>query len=356
MQVAGVFHDLAAQAFTLLLALAQALVSLAYLRTGQAAAVDRDVQLQANAGLLDVAAVAHPQLRWVGEAKAVVVTLLVLGHGVQGRCMPGLALTQGLFCGRNRVVGGQQVEVLAPGGFDPGFGIVGRWHLYRQAMHHALDRGVLTVGQGHQGLEGILHLAFGDDPVGPCSVITGLRLQHVGLVRKAHVETLVGLIQLALEGGFFCLGGGQVVLGAEDGEVVLRGLQDQVLLGRRQLQCCLFVDCFGGLQLEPAISAEDRLSQGRAPGVAAAIGRHGRLVQLGAGVHHLGTGRQVWQQPGAGLRHHFAACPVIGACCSQVGVVVHCFLVDADQIGFDCRGHVRCPDHSVGRTRHGYRQ
>jgi hypothetical protein len=35
-QVAGVFHHLAAQAFALLLALAQALVGLAHLRAGQA--------------------------------------------------------------------------------------------------------------------------------------------------------------------------------------------------------------------------------------------------------------------------------------------------------------------------------
>lgn len=59
---------------------------------------------------------------------------------------------------------------------------------------------------------------------------------------------------------------------------------------------------------------------------------------------------------GAGLWHHFAAGAVIGAGGGQVGVVVHRFLVDADQVGLHCRGHVRCPDHSVGRTRHGYRQ
>ncbi len=57
-QVAGVLHHLAAQALTLLFALAQALISLADLRAGQAAAVDRDIQLQADAGLFHISAVA----------------------------------------------------------------------------------------------------------------------------------------------------------------------------------------------------------------------------------------------------------------------------------------------------------
>ena len=224
--------------------------------------------------------------------------------------MACLALTQRFLSGGNRIVGSQQVEVLAPGGFDPGFGVVRGWHLYRQGMHYAL----------------------------------------------AHIETFVGLVELALEGSFFGFGSGQVVLGAQHGEVALRGLQDQVLFSGRQLQCRLFVDRFGSLQLEPAVRAEDRLRQGGAPGIAAAVGGGRGLVQLGAGVHHLGASRQVGQQPGAGLWHHFAAGAVIGAGGGQVGVVVHRFLVDADQVGLHCRGHVRCPDHSVGRTRHGYRQ
>lgn len=128
-----------------------------------------------------------------------------------------------------------------------------------------MNRGVFTVGQGDQRFKGILHLALGDDPVGTGRVIAGLGLQHVGLVRQAHIEAFVGLVQLALERGFLGLGGGQVVLRAQHGEVVLRGLQDQVLFSGRQLQRGLFVDCFGRLQLEPAISAEDWLGQGRAP-------------------------------------------------------------------------------------------
>ncbi|MNG98487.1 hypothetical protein D3C79_576300 [compost metagenome] len=254
------------------------------------------------------------------------------------------------------MVGGQQVEVLAPGGFDPGLGVVGRRDLHRQGMDHALNRCVFPVGQGHQGLEGILYLALGNDPVGPRRVVAGLGLQHVGLVGEADVESFVGLVQLALEGSFLGLGRGQVVLGTEHGEVILRGLQDQVLFGSRQLQRRLFVDRLGRLQLEPAVSAEDRLRQGRAPGIAAAVAGGRWFVQLGAGVQHLGTGRQVRQQPGASLWHHFAAGAVIGAGRSQVSVIVDRFLIDADQVGLDCLGHVRCPDHSVGRTRHGYRQ
>jgi hypothetical protein len=80
-------------------------------------------------------------------------------------------------------------------------------------VDHTLDRAVLAVGQGDQGLEGILHLALGDDPVGPGGIVAGLGLQHVGLVGQADVETFVGLVQLALEGCFFSFGRRQVVLG-----------------------------------------------------------------------------------------------------------------------------------------------
>jgi hypothetical protein len=76
----------------------------------------------------------------------------------------------------------------------------------------ALDRVVLTVGQGDQRFEGIVHLALRDDPVGPRGVVAGLGLQHVGLVRQADIEALVGLVELALERGFLGLGRGQVVL------------------------------------------------------------------------------------------------------------------------------------------------
>ncbi|MNP03504.1 hypothetical protein D3C76_953900 [compost metagenome] len=247
-QVAGVFHHLAAQAFALLLALVQALVRLANLRAGQATAVDRDVQLQADAGLLNVTAVTHGgKCGRVGEAKAVIVAFLVLGHGIDGRGMAGLALAQG-FLGRvDREVVRQQVEVLPRRSIDPGLGIVGRRHLDRQGVDHALDRGVFAVGQRYQRLEGILHLAFGDDPVGPGGIVAGLGLQDVGLVGKTDVEALVGLVQLALERLLLGLGRGEVVLGPEHGEVILCRLQDQVLLGGRKLQCRLFVDGLGGL-------------------------------------------------------------------------------------------------------------
>src|SRR5690606_9264792 len=97
-QVAGGLDDLATQVFALVLGLVDAAVGLADLRAGQAAAVQRDVQLQADAALLGIAAVAGQALV-VDEAEAVVVAALVLGDGVDGRSVAGLALTQGLFGG-----------------------------------------------------------------------------------------------------------------------------------------------------------------------------------------------------------------------------------------------------------------
>jgi len=97
-------------------------------------------------------------------------------------------------------------------------------------------------------------------------------LQHVGLVREADIEALVGLIELTFERGFFGLGRGQVVLAAQHVEVAFSALQDQVLLGGRQLQSGLLVDVLRRLILEPAIGAEQRLREGRLIGMRAAVG------------------------------------------------------------------------------------
>ena len=159
-------------------------------------------------------------------------------------------------------------------------------------------------------------------------------MQHVGLVRQADIEALVGLIELAFERGFFGLGRGQVVLGAQHVEVAVGGLQDQVLLGRRELQRSLFVDVLGGLELEPAIGTEQRLRQGRLIRMGIAVGGGRRLIDRGAHVGQFGAAREVGQQAGAGLGHDFFLCAVLGDGGGEVGVVVHRFLVDADQIGF----------------------
>ena len=188
--------------------------------------------------------------------------------------MPGFALAQGFFSGAHGVVTGKQVQVLLRRGVDPGFGIVGRWRQHGQGMNDAFDGVVVAVGQGHQRLERIVYPTLGGDSVGARCVVTGLGLQHVGLVRQANVKALVGLIQLTLERGFFGLGRGQRVLGAQDLEVVLRALQNEVLFGRGKLQRRLLVDGLGGLQLEPAIRAEDGLAQCCLVGRAAAGSGH----------------------------------------------------------------------------------
>jgi hypothetical protein len=78
---------------------------------------------------------------------------------------------------------------------------------------------------------------------------------------ETDIEALVGLVELALERGFLGLGRGQVVLAAQYVEVTVGGLQDQVLLGCRELQRGLLIDVLGGLELEPAIGTEQRLRQ-----------------------------------------------------------------------------------------------
>ena len=247
--------------------------------------------------------------------------------------MTGLALLEGFFGGADRVVAGQQIEVLPGGSVDPGLGIVRGRRQDRQGVDDALDRVVLPVGQGDQGFERVVHLALRNDPIGARRVVAGLGLQHVGLVREADVEAFVGLIELALEGGFFGLGRGQVVLAAQHVEVVFCRLQNQVLLGRRELQRRLFVDVLGGLILEPAIGAEQWLGQGRLIGVGAAVGNGRRLIDIGTHVGDLGAAGEVRQQAGAGLGHDFFLGAVLGPGRGQVGVVVHRFLIDADQVG-----------------------
>ena len=270
--------------------------------------------------------------------------------------MAGFALPKGFFSGGYRVIAGEQVKVLTPGSFDPGLGVVRCRRQHRQRVDDTLNRVVLAVGQGDQRFESVVHLTLGQDAVGPGSVVAGLGLQHIGLVRQAHIEAFVGLVELALEGIFFGLGRRQVVLGAQHGEVALGTLQNQVLLGGRQLQRGLLVNGLGGLQLEPAVGTEQRLAQGGPPGVGVTVGRGGRLVDLGTYVIAVGAGRQIRQQTCAGLGHYFFLRAVLRTGSGQVGVVVRRFLIDADQVGIGGQGRFSCPDQSVGRTRHGNSQ
>ena len=158
----------------MLLGLVQLCIRLAHLGAGQAAAVDRDVQLQAHRRLLDVATVRLAEGVRVAEAQRVVVAFLVFRHGVEGRRMAGLALLEGFFGGADGVVAGQQIEVLSGRRIDPGLGVVRCWRQDRQGMGDAPDRVVLTVGQGDQRFKRIIHLALRDDPVGACGVVAGL--------------------------------------------------------------------------------------------------------------------------------------------------------------------------------------
>ncbi|KPW87851.1 Unknown protein sequence [Pseudomonas syringae pv. cerasicola] len=270
--------------------------------------------------------------------------------------MPGLALTQGLLGSVDGVVTGQQVEVLLCCGVDPGLGIVRRWRQHRQGMHDAFDGVVFPIGQRHQGLKRIIHLALGENPAGTRGVVAGLRLQHVGLVRQADIETLVGLIELAFERCLLGLGRGQIVLGAQHAEIALCRLQDQVLLGSRQLECRLLVARLGGLQLEPAVGTEDRLAQGGLIDVTSTGGHGSWLVDTGAGIVALCAAGNVRQQPGAGLRYGFLAGIVIGAGCRKVGIVVHRLLIDIQQTCLGRQWHIGCPRQAAGRKRNGHNQ
>ena len=315
-----------------MLSLPQALVSLAHLRAGQATAVQRDVQLQTDGTLRNVATEGTPSRRTVGKAQAVVVALLITGHGIQGRRMAGLALPQVLFGSRHCIQTGLQVEVLRRRRIDPGLGIVRRWRQHWQAVHDPFDRHVIAVGQGHQRFEGIIHRALGEQAVGARGIETGLRFEHVGLVGQTDVETFIGLIQLTLECSLFGPGRGQVVLRTQHAEVGFGTLQDQVLLGRRQLQCGLLTGRFGGLQLEPAISAEQRLTEiGLVDQTTARTGG-ARRVDFRTCIAIVGPGRQVGQQTGTRLRHDFATRLVIGTRGGDIGVVISSLPVNADQI------------------------
>ncbi|MND79681.1 hypothetical protein D3C80_714280 [compost metagenome] len=173
-QVAGVFHDAAAQGFALLFGLVQLCIGLTHLGVDQATAVDRDVQLQAHGRLLDVAAVGLAQGNRIAEAQRIVVAFLVLGDRVKRWQVPGPALLDGLLGGADGIVAGQQIEVLPARGFDPGLGVVRYWRQDRQVMPDAPDRVVLTVGQGNQCFKGVVHLALRNDAVGASGVVAGL--------------------------------------------------------------------------------------------------------------------------------------------------------------------------------------
>ncbi len=273
---------------------------LAGLRVRHSAAIERNVEPQADAALLHVAVVAriireefvHPR---IGKAQAVVVALAVAGHRIQRRCVTGPPLAQGFAGGIDGLIHRQQGQVLLRRRVDPGGGVVGhRWE-YREAVFDALQGDMAAVGQGEQRLKRILHLALGDHPVRPRGIESGLRFEGIGAVGEADLETLVGLVELSLEGCLFGLDRCQVVLGLQHREISLGALQDQILLGDRVFQRRLLADRLRRLQLEPAIGTEQRLAQGGLVDDAATRQRAcaGTGIDVRAGVVQLGTGVQV---------------------------------------------------------------
>ncbi len=162
-------------------------------------------------------------------------------------------------------------------------------------MADAFQREVLAVGQGEQCLERIVDLPLGNQVIGACGIEAGLGFEYVGAVGQADLEAFVGLVQLPLERRFLGLQCGEVVLRTQHGEVGLRALQDQILFGDGVFQCRLLADGLGGLELEPAVGAEQRLAQRCLVGGAAA--RQRARAQMGVDIRfvvaQLGAGAEI---------------------------------------------------------------
>jgi len=58
-----------------------------------------------------------------------------------------------------------------------------------------------------------------------------------------------------------------------------------------------------------------------------------RAVHFAACIADIGPGIDLWQQPGAGLRHHFALGLILGLGGGEVGVVGQGVLIDGQQVG-----------------------
>ncbi len=139
-RITRVQHHFAAAVFLFVLALIKTLGGLLDLGAGHSAGVKRDIEFNADAALGNVVAIAiSAKVSRVAVAKAVVVALAIGSDSVNGRCMPGLTLTECLLGSTDGTLAGLQLKILPHGDVDPGTGIIRYGSLNRHLVPHACN-------------------------------------------------------------------------------------------------------------------------------------------------------------------------------------------------------------------------
>ena len=103
------------------------------------------------------------------------------------------------------------------------------------------------------------------DAVDDGTVVDRLGFQNIGDGDQTHVEALLYLFELPVDGGFPRHGGIQKVLGAQHIEIGLHDAHDQALPGFGQVRFGAGHGCPGAAQVEPATEVDDRLIDARRP-------------------------------------------------------------------------------------------
>ncbi len=164
-------------------------------------------------------------------------------------------------------------EVLLHRSLDPFLRIGGLGHPERHGRARRGQHGVLHVGDLAQELLCGGELALGGDQVGGGRVACGARFLHVGDGDEAHLEALVGLLELTRDGIERGLLGLDVVLGGEHVEITRGHAQCQVLLRDAVVRIRLRDDPSGLLQAHQLAPVEDALVELQAPAGALGLGR-----------------------------------------------------------------------------------
>ena len=166
-----------------------------------------------------------------------------------------------------QAAGGER-QVLLHRGLDPFLRIGRLGHLQRHGGARRGEHGVLHVGDLAQELLCRGELALGGDQVRGGGVARGARFLHVGDGDEAHLEALVGLLELARDGierGLLSL---DVVLGGEHVEVTRGDAQREILLRHAIVGIRLRHDAAGLLEAHQLAPVEDALVELQAPAAA----------------------------------------------------------------------------------------
>ncbi len=169
------------------------------------------------------------------------------------------------------VARGLQAEVVFQGKLHPGRAIGRHRRVDGEVVLEHVEFTVCAAGEHRQALQRNGYVVFIDDAVDLGEVAGGLRFIHVRDGDQPYLETLLGLLQLALEGFFRSARCRQVVLRTQHQQVGFCHAHNQVLLVGGEGRLGLLGEFLARLEGEPGRQVEQGLVEAHFVAVAGGV-------------------------------------------------------------------------------------